>query len=117
MAKGTAVPSLYSHIAHSDDKEETDIPQPFKGVHPKQSKQRGRGKGKRPQQKPKHPSVQIQDDQYNYEDTTIITITRIIEVIPEDVDPIKAKIQVNSLEATMWQRSMKSELIPGPISK
>ena len=28
LTKGTAVPSLYSHIAHSDDKEETDIPQP-----------------------------------------------------------------------------------------
>ena len=34
LAKGTAVPSLYSHIAHSDDKEETDIPQPFKGPGP-----------------------------------------------------------------------------------
>ena len=32
LTKGTAVPSLYSHIAHSNDKEETDIPQPFKGV-------------------------------------------------------------------------------------
>ena len=32
---------------------------------------------------------------------TIITITRIIEVNPEDVDPIEAKIQVNSLEATI----------------
>ena len=32
MTKGTAVPGLYSHIAHSDDKEETDVPQPFKGV-------------------------------------------------------------------------------------
>ena len=32
LTKGTAVPSLYSHIAHSDDKEETDIPQPFKGA-------------------------------------------------------------------------------------
>ena len=31
LTKGTAVPSLYLHIAHSDDKEETDIPQPFKG--------------------------------------------------------------------------------------
>ena len=26
FTKGTAVPGLYSHIAHSDDKEETDIP-------------------------------------------------------------------------------------------
>ena len=32
LTKGTAVLSLYSHIAHSDDKEETDIPQPFKGA-------------------------------------------------------------------------------------
>ena len=69
LAKGTTVPGLYSHIAHSDDKEETDIPQPFKGAHPKQPKPRGRGKGKQPQQKPKNPSVQIQDDQCNYEDT------------------------------------------------
>ena len=32
LTKSTAVPILYSHIAHSDDKEETDIPQPFKGA-------------------------------------------------------------------------------------
>ena len=69
LTKGTTVPGLYSHIAHSDDKEETDIPQPFKGAHPKQPKHRGRGKGKQPQQKPKNLSVQIQDDQYNYEAT------------------------------------------------
>ena len=69
LTKGTTVPGLYSHIAHSDDKEETDIPQQFKGAHPKQQKHRGGGKGKQPQQKPKNPSVQIQDDQYNYGDT------------------------------------------------
>ena len=56
LTKGTAVPSLYSHIAHSDDKEETDILQPFKGARPKQAKQRGVGKGKQPQQKPKNSS-------------------------------------------------------------
>ena len=32
LTKGTAVPSLYSHIALSNNKEETDIPQPFKGA-------------------------------------------------------------------------------------
>ena len=69
LTKGTTVPSLYSHIAHSDDKEETDIPQPFKGAYPKQPKHRGGGKGKQPQQKPKNLPVQIQDNQYNYEDT------------------------------------------------
>ena len=46
-----------------------DIPQPFKGAHPKQPKSRGGGKGKQPQQKLKNQPEQIQDDQYNYEDT------------------------------------------------
>ena len=48
LTKGTAVPSLYSQIAHLNDKEETDIPQPFKGARPKQPKTRGGGKGKQP---------------------------------------------------------------------
>ena len=69
LTQGVAVPGLYSHIAHSDDKEETDIPQPFKGVKPKQTKNRGRGKGKQSQQKPNSPPVQIQEEQYTYEDT------------------------------------------------
>ena len=69
LAKGTAVPSLYSHIAHSDDKEETDIPQPFKGAQHKQPKHRGGGKGKQPPQKPKNLPVQTQDDSYSYDDT------------------------------------------------
>ena len=36
MATGATVPGLYSHTAHSVDKEEGDIPQPFKGAKPKQ---------------------------------------------------------------------------------
>ena len=32
LTKGTAVPGLYSHIAHSNDKEKTDIPHPFEGA-------------------------------------------------------------------------------------
>ena len=69
LTQGTAVPSLYSHITHSDDKEETDIHQPFKGVKPKQTKNRERGKGKQQQQKPNPAPVQIQEEQYTYEDT------------------------------------------------
>ena len=69
LAKGTTVPSLYSHIGHSNDKDEAEIPQPFKGAHPKQPKPRGGGKGKQPQQKLKNPTSQTQDNQYNYEDT------------------------------------------------
>ena len=69
LAKGTAVPGLYSHIAHSNDKDEAEIPQPFKGARPKQPKPRGGGKGKQPQQKLKNPPPHTQDDQYNYKDT------------------------------------------------
>ena len=46
MATGATVPGLYSHIAHSVDKEEGDIPQPFKGAKPKQTRGRGKPKGK-----------------------------------------------------------------------
>ena len=69
LTQGTAVPGLYSHITHSDNKEETDIPQPFKLVKLKQTKNRGRGKCKQPQQKPNPPPIQIQEEQYTYEDT------------------------------------------------
>ena len=62
LAKGTTVPSLYSQIAHSDDKDEAEMLQPFKGDRPKQPKPRGGGK-------PKNPTPQTQEDQYNYEDT------------------------------------------------
>ena len=68
LAKGTTVPSLYSHIAHSNDKAEVEIPQPFKGARLKQPKPRGGGKSKQPQQKLKNPP-QTQEDSYNYEHT------------------------------------------------
>ena len=96
LTKGTAVPSLYLHIAHSDDKKETDIPQPFKRARPKQSKPRGGGKGQQSQQKPKNPPVQVQDDQYHYEDTNNYYHNKIIEVNLEDLT--EAKIQVNFSE-------------------
>ena len=69
LVKGIAVPSLYSHIIHSNDKDKMEIPQPFKGACPKQPKPRGGGKGKQPQQKLKNPPPQTQDNQYNYDDT------------------------------------------------
>ena len=98
MTKGTAVPGLYLHIAHSNDKEETDIPQPFKGAQPKQPKTRGRGKGKQAQQKSKTL-------QHRYKRTNtlmmilIFTITmRITEVNPEAIDLIEAKKLVDFSE-------------------
>ena len=53
LAKGTTVPSLYSHIAHSNDKNKAEIPQLLKGLIPSN---------------PKNPP-QTQEDSYNYEDT------------------------------------------------
>ena len=73
LTQGTAIPGLYLHIAHLNDKEETDIPQPSKGARPKQPKSRGGGKGKQPQQKSKPPPVQVQEDQYTYDDTNNYT--------------------------------------------
>ena len=102
LTKGTAVPSLYSHIAHSDDKEETDIPQPFKGAQPKKPKPRGRGKGMQFQQKLKNPPVQVQDNQYNYDATNNYYTMKIIEANLEDVDLTEAKIQVDFSEVKIF---------------
>ena len=45
MATGATVLGLYSHIAHSVDKEEDEIPQTFKGAKLKQIRGRGKLKG------------------------------------------------------------------------
>ena len=67
LTQGTSVPGLYFHMSQSKDKEDTEIPQPFKGIKPKQGKNRERGKGKQ-QQKQNTPPVQVQEEQYSYED-------------------------------------------------
>ena len=92
LTQGTAVSGLYSHIAHSNDKEETNIPQPFKGARPKQTKTRGGGKGKKTQQKPKPPPVQVQEDNTLMKILIITTTMRITEINPEDIDLIEANI-------------------------
>ena len=63
MATGATVPGLYYHIAHSVDKDEGEIPQPFKGAKPKQT--RGRGKPQEQRQNP--PKAQEADKTYTYE--------------------------------------------------
>ena len=98
LNKGTAIPSLYSHIAHSNDKEETDIPQPFKGSDQSNLKLEVEEKANS-LNKNQNPL------QHRYKRTNtlmmilIITITmRITEVNPEAVDLIEAKILVNFSE-------------------
>ena len=65
MATGATVPGLYSHIAHSVDKEEGDIPQP--GAKPKQTRGRGKPKGKPQNQRQNPPKIQEVEETYNYE--------------------------------------------------
>ena len=67
MATGATVLGLYSHIAHSVDKEEGEIPQPFKGAKPKQTRGRGKPKGKPQEQRQNPPKAQEADESYTYE--------------------------------------------------
>ena len=67
MATGATVLGLYSHIAHSVDKGEGDIPQPFKGAKPKQTRGRGKPKGKPQDQRQNPPKAQEVEDTYTYE--------------------------------------------------
>ena len=69
MATGATVPGLYSHIAHLVDKEEGEIPQPFKGTKPKQTRGRGKPKGKPQEQRQNPPKAQEADETYTYENT------------------------------------------------
>ena len=63
MATGATVPGLYSHIAHSVDKDEGEIPQPFKGAKTKQT----RGRGKPHEQRQNPPKAQEADETYTHE--------------------------------------------------
>ena len=67
MATGATVLGLYSHIAHSVDKDEGEIPQPFKGTKPKQTRGRGKPKGKPQEQRQNPPNAQEADETYTYE--------------------------------------------------
>ena len=67
MATGATVPGLYSHIAHLVDKEEGEIPQVFKGAKLKQTRCRGKPKGKPQEQRQNPPKAQEADETYTYE--------------------------------------------------
>ena len=67
MATGATVLGLCSHIAHSVDKEEGEIPPPFKGTKPKQTRGRGKHKGKPQEQRQNPPKAQEADETYIYD--------------------------------------------------
>ena len=67
MATGATVLGLYLHIAHLVDKEEGEKPQPFKGTKPKQTRGRGKPKGKPQEQRQNPPKAQKADETYTYD--------------------------------------------------
>ena len=67
MATGATVPGLYFHITHLVDKEEGEIPQPFKGAKPKQTRGRGKPKGKPQEQRQNPPKAQEADETCTYD--------------------------------------------------
>ena len=98
FTQGAAVPSLYSHIAHSDDKEETDISQLSKELNQSKLKIEEEGKANS-NSKSQNPL------QYRYKRNNtlmkipIITTTmRITEVNLEAIDPKEAKLMDNFSE-------------------
>ena len=96
MATGATVPGLYSHIAHLVDKEEGDIPQPFKGTKPKQTRGRGNLKENlkikdKTHQKPKGWKRTI-----IMKALTIITI--ILQTRVEATDLIMVRVETDHLE-------------------
>ena len=66
MATGVTVPGLYSHIAHSVDKEEGKIPPPLKGAKLKQTSSRSK-QGKPQEQRQNPPTAQEADETYAYD--------------------------------------------------
>ena len=67
IATGATVLGLYSHIAHSVDKEEGETPQSFKGAKLKQTRGRGKPKGKPQEQRQNAPKAQEADETYTYD--------------------------------------------------
>ena len=92
LTQGTAASGLYSHIAHSDDKEETDIPQPFKGLN--QSKLKIQEEGKANSNSKSQTPLQYRYKRNNtlMKIPIITTTMRITEVNLEAIDPIGTKL-------------------------
>ena len=67
VTTGATVLELYSHITHSVDKEEGEITPPFKGTKLKQTRGRGKPKGKPQGHRQNPPKAQEADETYTYD--------------------------------------------------
>ena len=96
MPTGATVLGLYSHIAHSVDKEEGDIPRPFKGAKPKQTRGRGKPKGKPQVQRQNHQKPKRWKRTIIMKALTIITI--ILQIRVEATGLIMVRAETDHLE-------------------
>ena len=104
MPTGATVLGLYSHIAHSVDKEEGEIPQLFKGTKPKQTRGRGKPKGK-PQEDKTHQKPKRQMKLILMKILTIITTMPQVRV--EATDLIMVRAETNNLEGLYHKTEVK----------
>ena len=102
IATCATVLGLYSHIAHSVDKEEGEIPQLFKGVKPKQPRGRGKPKGKPQEQRQNPPKPKRQMKLIHMKILTIIItlITIMPQVKVEIADLLLVKVVTDNLEVS-----------------
>ena len=105
MATGATVPGLYSHIAHLVDKDEGEIPQPFKGTKPKQIRGRGKPKGKPQEQRQNPPKAQEADETHTYE--TLIIIITMPQVSVKAADLTMVKAVTDDLEGSYNETEVK----------
>ena len=105
MATGATVLGLYSHIAHSVDKEEGEIPQLFKGTKPKQTKGRRKHKGKPQEQRQNPPRPKrLMKPIHMKIPTIIITIP---QVRVKATDLIMVKVATDNLEGSYNETEAK----------
>ena len=69
VTTGATVLGLYSHITYSVDKDEAEIPPPFKGAKSKQTRGGGRPKGKPQGHRQNPPKDKEADESYTYDNT------------------------------------------------
>ena len=105
MVTGATVPGLYSHIAHLVDKEEGEIPQPFKGAKPKGTRGRGKPKGKPQEQRQNPPKAQEADETYMYKNPNNYYHNAQVRV--EATDLIMVKVVTNNLEGSYKETEAK----------
>ena len=99
---GATVLKLYSHITHSVNKDEAEIPPPFKGAKLKQTKGRGKPKGNLKVTDKTHQKTKRQKNHTLMITLTIIIIMIIIlpQVKIEAADLLLVKVVADNSEAS-----------------